>query len=51
MVTSIKVLGRMICVSGKGTYTYKSGAFYKGEWLDDKKSGQGVFDWKDGSKL
>lgn len=25
-------------------------AYYNGQWKDDKKNGQGVFDWGDGSK-
>lgn len=36
--------------NGKGRYTYKSGAYYDGEWADDQKNGKGIFDWNDGSK-
>jgi hypothetical protein len=36
---------------GKGTYTYKSGSKYEGDWEDGRKSGQGKFEYlqKDGS--
>jgi len=33
---------------GKQTNSYEN--IYEGEWLEDKKSGNGTFTWKDGSK-
>ncbi len=34
----------------KGTYKFKSGARYIGEYIDNKKNGQGLFHYPDGSK-
>ena len=36
---------------GGGTYTWKNGAEYKGEWAGDKKNGKGVLVWEDGSSM
>lgn len=36
--------------SGKGVYTFASGAKYEGEYAEDKKAGYGVFTYPDGSK-
>ena len=32
---------------GKGKMTYPSGNYYDGEWLYDKKEGQGIMYWFD----
>ena len=34
----------------QGTYKFKSGAIYVGEYADNKKHGQGTFFYPDGSK-
>ncbi len=34
----------------KGTYKFKSGARYIGEYTENKKNGQGLFHFPDGSK-
>lgn len=36
------------CVNGRGTYVYKSGSVYKGEFVDDKKNGSGTFTYANG---
>ena len=35
----------------QGTYKFKSGARYIGEYMDNKKHGQGTFHYPDGSKF
>ena len=35
-------------MDGFGTYSWKDGRKYQGEYLDDKKHGYGVFKWYDG---
>lgn len=32
-------------MNGKGLFTWIDGRKYVGEYLDDKKHGQGVFEW------
>ena len=34
---------------GEGTYTYKNGMKYEGNYVNGKKCGQGRFEWTDGS--
>ena len=36
--------------TGKGVYTWPSGAKYDGDYVDDKKHGKGVMTWPDGRK-
>jgi hypothetical protein len=36
--------------NGEGTYYYSTGNRYIGDWVDDYKTGQGVFVWSDGSQ-
>lgn len=33
-----------------GTYSHSNGAYYEGQWLDDKQHGQGVESWPDGAR-
>tara|TARA_B100001059_G_scaffold216686_1_gene235301 strand:- start:611 stop:1579 length:969 start_codon:yes stop_codon:yes gene_type:complete len=35
------------CENGNGTYKYKSGEKYKGEWLNGRQNGQGILTAKD----
>ena len=35
-------------MDGFGTYEWKDGRKYQGEYLDDKKHGYGIFKWYDG---
>ena len=35
---------------GNGTFTWKDGRKYQGEYFQDKKHGYGEFDWPDGRK-
>jgi hypothetical protein len=35
---------------GRGTYQYKSGAVYDGEWHKDRKNGFGIFTYPNGEK-
>jgi hypothetical protein len=35
--------------SGEGLLRYASGACYEGAWVDDRKHGDGVFVFEDGS--
>jgi len=37
-------------MNGKGTYYYANGNKYIGDWVDDFRSGQGVFKWSDGGR-
>ncbi len=30
---------------GKGTYTWKDGRYYKGDYFNDKKHGKGIYKW------
>ena len=32
----------MVMLVNKGTYKWKSGAIYKGDWKDNKKHGKGI---------
>lgn len=32
-------------MNGKGVFTWLDGRKYVGEYFDDKKHGQGVFEW------
>lgn len=32
-------------MQGKGTFSFKDGRKYIGEYLEDKKHGQGTFEW------
>ena len=32
-------------MDGKGTFNYKDGSTYVGEWKDSEKHGHGVFTW------
>jgi len=36
--------------TGKGTYYYANGNKYIGYWMNDSKSGQGIFKWSDGGR-
>ena len=36
--------------NGQGTYIFKDGSKYTGNWLDNNPSGQGIFIYTDGSK-
>ena len=38
------------CVDGEGTYQWKIGEKYEGEWKNDKRNGQGTNTWSDGRK-
>lgn len=38
------------CLNGKGTYIYRAGKEYIGEWKDGKRHGQGTYTYPDGSK-
>jgi len=38
------------CVGHAVYYRFKNGARYTGEWLKNKKHGQGMFIYPDGSK-
>lgn len=38
-------------MEGMGTYKYRSGDVYEGEWSGDKKHGHGIFKNVDGSSL
>ena len=33
---------------GEGTYTWKDGRKYVGQYVDDRKNGFGVYTWADG---
>ena len=33
---------------GEGTYTWKDGRKYLGQYVDDRKNGFGVYTWADG---
>ena len=35
-------------MNGEGFFTWSDGRSYKGSYLDDKKSGFGIFIWPDG---
>jgi hypothetical protein len=35
---------------GNGTYTWKDGRSYVGEYQNDKKQGFGIYTWADGRK-
>ena len=37
--------------NGKGTIYYAKGKKYVGDWIDDKRTGQGVFTWPDGNRF
>ena len=37
------------CVNGYGTYTWRDGAKYVGEYRDGKRHGQGTKTWPDGT--
>ena len=37
------------CNNGYGTYTYKNGSKYVGEWKDGKENGQGTYTWVSGN--
>ena len=39
-----------LVLSLQGTYKFKSGARYIGEYFENKKHGQGIFYYPDGSK-
>jgi hypothetical protein len=36
---------------GKGKITWPDSRFYDGEYEEDKKHGEGVFEWADGRKV
>ncbi len=36
--------------NGKGTYYFASGNKYSGDWINDQKSGQGIFTWTNGDR-
>ncbi len=36
--------------NGRGTYHYKDGSRYEGDWIDDQKAGHGVFIWPTGDR-
>ena len=36
---------------GKGTMYYYNGDLYEGDWINDKREGQGTYTWKNGSKI
>jgi hypothetical protein len=38
------------CENGYGTYTFKNGNKYVGEWKDGKRNGQGTNTWPGGEK-
>ena len=46
----IKVSGKMGKKSGKGIFTWKSGNIYEGNWIDGKRTGNGVMAMSDGEK-
>ena len=33
-----------------GTYSHANGAYYEGQWLDDKQHGHGIESWPDGAR-
>jgi hypothetical protein len=35
---------------GKGMYQYANGDKYIGDWIDDRRTGQGVFTWINGNR-
>ena len=35
---------------GKGKWQMLHGDSYEGEYMNDKKNGQGIYHWKNGSK-
>ena len=35
---------------GKGTYSWKNGSEYTGDWVDGRRSGNGEFEWNNGGK-
>jgi hypothetical protein len=37
-------------MNGKGTYYYADGDKYTGDWVDEQKTGQGVFIWASGNR-
>ena len=39
------------CINGQGTYTYKEGYKYVGEYKDGQKDGKGTLTYPDGSKI
>jgi hypothetical protein len=34
----------------KGKYIWNDGSFYQGDWVENKISGSGVYNWADGRK-
>jgi hypothetical protein len=36
--------------NGKGTYYFNDGNKYIGDWVDDHRTGQGVFTWASGGR-
>ena len=36
-------------ISGKGRYTFASGAWYEGEWQNNKFHGRGAYHWTNGA--
>ena len=38
------------CNNGQGTYIYKNGNKYVGEWKGDNMHGQGTYTWPNGDK-
>jgi hypothetical protein len=37
-------------MNGKGTYYFVDGHKYVGDWIDDNRTGQGVFTWANGAR-
>jgi hypothetical protein len=35
---------------GTGRYTFASGAFYEGEWKEDKMNGYGTYQYRSGNQ-